>query len=57
MSKYHFDTFSVGETKIFKDTNRRAVTVSAIQNEKRNNLGFKFSCVQVDKDVFVTRVK
>ncbi len=57
MSKYSFDKFEVGETRIFKDTSRRAATVSAIQNEKRNNLGYKFSCTQVGNDVFVTRVK
>lgn len=57
MSKYSFDEFKVGETKVFKNTKRRAATVSALQNEKRNNLGFKFSCIQVDADTFVTRVK
>lgn len=57
MSKYAFESFQVGETKIFKNTQRRAATVSARQNAIRKNLDYKFSCVQVGNDVFVTRVK
>lgn len=57
MAKYYFELFSLGETKVIGDTKRVNVTVSASQAMKRKGLDYKFSCVQVGGDVFVTRVK
>lgn len=57
MSVYFFDLFNLGETQVFKGCKRVNITAAAHNIKRRTGLKYKFSCVQVGADVFVTRVK